>query len=901
MALRAERCAAALMVIAFAPRALAGSSSSALDFVKIAGAAAIAVGFSAGADSAGDSYTVGCLESAAGFPTTPGALDTQGTRPMGYLQKFSPDGTSLLASALLGETGECSSPYPLISAKVDAEGDIYVAFQLSGNVAGVSEWTGDPNGSVAVIKVSSQADRILYATKVFAYMTGPLALDIDSSGSCYVALGEYDDIRVAKLDPSGAPTAFSFTLTDTPGGGAGTGPYDGHWLSIAAGLDGSVYVAGSPNYVYRIDPAGQNLLYRTQISGSLETLASIAVDGAGNAYIAGSIPFPNGSAAIALNRIGFTQAFPGATHGMLLKLDASGNTVYSDAFETSALTAVAVDANGNAWAAGSFGGGITLLELNAAGTSLLHFISLAATAPADLSDEQNQANGIALDASGRPLVAGVTGALNLPDPQGGNASTGAGGSGANGFLLRVNVAAPQTDLQIAISPSTSDTCVFCAINYEIQVTNGGPASANDVLLDLEASGYMPVLGCRTTGAGTCVTNGQITNIAFASLAPGETENVEILSTVPALPPGYGEPQFFYYGLDARTSTDDPNQSNNQAFSSAPIQTVDLLLGGVTGMFVVGVNGNGLWPFGGYPGVDTGVPVPANTEDQIYVPSPQFAYGSPWVFTGWSDGSTANPRTFDIGTSSPPVVTEWRQVTEPWVSPDAPAVHAASYRTGAVAPGEVLSIFGYNLGPAQLATAQLDSSGRVSANVAGLQVLFGNAPAPIVFASATNSAVIVPYSVAGQSTVQMSIQYNGKTSAATTLNVTDSAPGLFTLNMQGTGPLAAYNADGSLNSLQNPAAPGSIVVFYASGEGVTNPLPADGAIAGSEAPSPVLPVSVTIEGQPATVLYAGGVPTVTAGVMQINAQIPANVDSGLLQVILTVGSHSSQPGATIAVR
>ena len=132
-------------------------------------------------------------------------------------------------------------------------------------------------------------------------------------------------------------------------------------------------------------------------------------------------------------------------------------------------------------------------------------------------------------------------------------------------------------------------------------------------------------------------------------------------------------------------------------------------------------------------------------------------------------------------------------------------------------------------------------------------------------------------------------------------MTDSAPGLFSLNAQGFGPLAVFNSDSSLNSLTNPAARGDFVFFYASGEGLTNPVPADGELAGAVAPTPQLQVTVTIGGQQAEVIYAGGLPGVTAGVMQINARVPTTVPSGFLPIVLTVGSHSSQVGGTVAIR
>jgi uncharacterized protein (TIGR03437 family) len=244
----------------------------------------------------------------------------------------------------------------------------------------------------------------------------------------------------------------------------------------------------------------------------------------------------------------------------------------------------------------------------------------------------------------------------------------------------------------------------------------------------------------------------------------------------------------------------------------------------------------------------------------------------------------------------------RAITRPWVNPDGPLVQAASYRGGgAIAPGEVVTLAGVNLGPSKLVTAQLDDQGQVATNLAGFQVTFDGTPAPAVYTSATQAAVIVPYEVAGKQSVSMVIQYQQAASNAVTIPVTDTAPGLFSANSSGSGELAAFNSNATLNSRSNPAARGEIVTIFATGEGLTNPVPADGQIAGSTPPKPQMPVSVSVGGLPAEVLYQGGVPGVTAGVMQINLRVPMGAQPGLLPVRVVVGSAASQRGGTLAIQ
>jgi uncharacterized protein (TIGR03437 family) len=132
-------------------------------------------------------------------------------------------------------------------------------------------------------------------------------------------------------------------------------------------------------------------------------------------------------------------------------------------------------------------------------------------------------------------------------------------------------------------------------------------------------------------------------------------------------------------------------------------------------------------------------------------------------------------------------------------------------------------------------------------------------------------------------------------------VAASVPGLFTANASGKGQGAFANADGRPNSSANPAAKGSIITIYATGEGQTSPPGVDGKLAVPPYTVPVLPVSVTIDGIPAEVDYKGGAPGEVAGVMQINARIPAAAHSGSVPVVLAVGNASSQASVTVAVQ
>jgi len=63
-----------------------------------------------------------------------------------------------------------------------------------------------------------------------------------------------------------------------------------------------------------------------------------------------------------------------------------------------------------------------------------------------------------------------------------------------------------------------------------------------------------------------------------------------------------------------------------------------------------------------------------------------------------------------------------------------------------------------------------------------------------------------------------------------------------------------------------------------------------------------PVTATIGGINAYVQYAGGVPGLVAGVLQVNVLVPQGVASGgSIPVVLTVGGQSAQGGVTVAIK
>jgi uncharacterized protein (TIGR03437 family) len=230
-------------------------------------------------------------------------------------------------------------------------------------------------------------------------------------------------------------------------------------------------------------------------------------------------------------------------------------------------------------------------------------------------------------------------------------------------------------------------------------------------------------------------------------------------------------------------------------------------------------------------------------------------------------------------------------------------NSASGASGAIAPGEIITIKGSGLGPATGVSFSVDpNTGMVDSTLAGTVVLFGSFAAPITYASAAQINAIVPYEVAGPPQIAVQVQYQGAVSNSFTVQVAAAAPGAFTFNSTGAGQAVAANQDGSFNGPSNPAPKGSYLTIYFTGGGQTNPSGVTGSVTGAVLKWLAQPITVTVGGQQVTVAFDGTAPTFVDGVGQLNIQLPTAMPSGsALPLVITVGGFASPNTATLAVQ
>lgn len=341
---------------------------------------------------------------------------------------------------------------------VDAEGNVYVAgytaaadFPVSNAVQ--SGFGGGP-ADAFVAKMNAEGTALVYATYLGGsredFATG---IAVDADGNVYVAgstnstnfpvagaaqanlRGAYGGF-LAKLDATGAALVYATYL-----GGSG---FDVA-TAVAIGADRSAYVAGSAfsanlgtvgaysrtnrgrsdAFVVKVRPDGAAIDYATYLGGSgYDEAASVAVDPAGNAYVAGitsSSDFPVRSAA--------DPAFGGLLDGFVAKLDAAGATLVYGTFlggsEPDGALAIAVAADGSAYVTGAtasedfplagafqsgYGGGMLdgfVARLAPDGASLAYASYFGGS-------DDDRGYGIILDAAGRAVVTGLTASTDFP-------------------------------------------------------------------------------------------------------------------------------------------------------------------------------------------------------------------------------------------------------------------------------------------------------------------------------------------------------------------------------------------------------------------------------------------------------------------------------------------------------
>jgi uncharacterized protein (TIGR03437 family) len=212
-------------------------------------------------------------------------------------------------------------------------------------------------------------------------------------------------------------------------------------------------------------------------------------------------------------------------------------------------------------------------------------------------------------------------------------------------------------------------------------------------------------------------------------------------------------------------------------------------------------------------------------------------------------------------------------------------NSASYAVGGSA-GALGTLFGQHLSVGLSGVAQA-SAIPLPTTLAGTSVTVNGTPAPLLaVVNAGGSEQInfqVPWEVAGQSTVQVTVNNGVSSNTPVSVAITEAQPGIFEVDSAPDG--AITHVGGALVTAADPAAPGEVVVMYATGFGPVNPTVPDG-----QAPSGLsytsLQPTITIAGLPTTVDFSGAAPYFV-GLTQLNITVPTNAPSGSNDLIVSV--------------
>ena len=812
-----------------------------------------------------------------------------GTGFAGYLG----DGGQAAAAELDGPAG----------VAVDAAGNLFIADTNNSAVRKVA-----PNGVISTVAGNGPAGYSGDGGPAnAAALSGPQGVAVDGAGTLYIADSGNNRVRV--VAPSGTISTFAGTGLATYSGGnvGGTGitssSGDGGPATkssvviptdVAADAAGNIYIADYGNSKIRVvtggiirSIAGSNSGVtpgsgETAISVRLNGPTGVAVDSLGNVYLAeGSIGSGSGLA------LGDFRIWEISAAGVFTAAAGNGLASYSGDGGPAAVAqidvpgAVAMDPAGNFYIADSLNHRVRKISpsgviTTVAGTGAAGY---SGDGGAATSAQLDSPMGVAADAYGDLFIADTgnnrirkvtAGGTIFTVVGNGNAGFfGDGGPGPQAALhspesVAVDAAgnlyiADTGNQRVRAATQTLTVRTIAGTGQAGFSGDGGPAAnaelSSPAAVALDAGGNVYIAD-RDNGRIRIVNRaGTIATVAGSSSANGIGDGGPAASAGLAAPQGVAVD-----GAGDIFVSDTGHNRVREVFANGTIVTL-------AGNGNRGYAGDG----GPAPGAQFNAPLALAMD----------AAGNLYV----ADSANNAVRAIQPASAAPAI---------------SAVVNGASAQSGAVSPGEVVVIYGTNLGPAQLVSAQLDSSGLVSNQLAGTTVSFGGIAAPLVYVSYSQVSAVVPYGVSAGS-VPVQVQYQGQAPAQATATVAAASPALFTVDSSGRGQALALNQDGFANTAAHGAQTASVITLYATGAGQTSPAGVDGQIAGAQLPTPVLPVGVTIGGQPAMVLNASAVPGSVAGILQIAVQVPTGIAAGPnVPVSLQVGGFSSPAGVTIAI-
>jgi hypothetical protein len=449
-------------------------------------------------DSAGNAYIVGSTASS-DFPTTSGAFQATNTAVAAnpgnttvFISKLNPSGTALVYSTYLGGSGTPQGGDFGYGIALDASGDAYVTGATYStdfpttcdSLQNVNYAAPNVTTTGFVAELNPTGSGLVYSTYLGGSGVTPpyvglrgagdvaQAIAVNAAGNAYVTgytystdfpftessfqtantgAGSNPVAFVTELNPSGTGLVYSTFL-----GGSG-GDYGN---ALALDSAGDVFIAGTTSstnfpvssgalypalagssdaFVTELNPTGTAEVYSSYLGGTQSDSAqAIAVDSAGNAYVAGNTQsgdFPVTAGVIEGSSFG---ANSGYLTGFVARFSPNGTALsYSTHIggHDTTVRGIAVDSAGDAYltgvagtlGAGGFGGfqptpdalatpksqsdSAFVIKLDPA-ASVLQFATLLGGSSGD------SASGLALDSAGNAYIVGAANSTDFPTTTG---------------------------------------------------------------------------------------------------------------------------------------------------------------------------------------------------------------------------------------------------------------------------------------------------------------------------------------------------------------------------------------------------------------------------------------------------------------------------------------------------
>lgn len=624
-------------------------------------------------------------------------------------------------------------------------------------------------------------------------------------------------------------------------------------LPAASGF-GAFFVQYAESFVMKLDPTGKIALFTVFSGKGADAVTDLAIDPAGNIYVAGSTSSVNFPLHNAL------QSTPGP--GFIVKFNPDATQMIFSTYFPGNISAMAVDASGNIYVTGSTSSqsfpvstglpagmvgmnvpivtGAFLTKISAAGDKILYSTVIAGAgkdcgsgSSCFLSPRSTAGVAVAVDAAGNAYFAGNTDTNDLPTTSGALLEKGTGA-----FVGKVNAA----------GTSLGYLTLIGATNYVSTPFNNPANSISALTVDSAGNAYLAGATSdprfpATAGAYQPTFNGPAAPPAY----PPPSSDAFVAKLNPA---GTAMVWATYLGgtnLDRAQAI--AIESSGNVWVTGTTMSADFPNAqgwSQGGDFVAGLNaaGTALTYSARYPDGTVAQTIAVDPAGTLHVA------GFSGMVSTIAPSQKLTPRIFGIGNA------------------------AYGALSGRISPGEIVSIYGPHIGPSTPVTATPDNAGAFPTSLGGVQVLLNRTAIPLLYVSDAQINAAIPYSFAANMPAQIAIMSSGVTSPDFTAVVLASDPEIF---HNADGSARAVNQDGTINAPGHPAKAGSIASIWATGTGASN---ANCQIFASQAAL--------------NVLYCGQAPGLATGVVQVNFQLPAQVAGGIFSFIMSAGGASSSP-------